>query len=88
MFTITDSNKMEMDKKTKKLNKEILTVETYSEDEIHHGKAIIHIRLNTTHKLTFFLGVAFGVVALRHQLLIDTSQVRNNIFIYIFITLD
>ena len=78
MFTITESNKIEVDKKTKKLNKEVSSEDTYSEDEIHHGMAMIHIRLKTTHKLTFFLGVAFGVFALRHQLLIDTSQVRNN----------
>ena len=77
MFTIPESNKTEMDKKNKKLNKQMSSEETYSEDESHHGRTIIYIRLKTTHKLTFFLGVVFGVFALRHQLLIDTSQVRN-----------
>ena len=74
---IVNNNNMINDKTNKTLDK------TFSEDdasllnttEKQHGKAIIYVRLETTHKLTFFLGLVLGVFVLRHQLVIDTSQV-------------
>ena len=38
-------------------------VNNASQDEVSLEKSVIHIRLRATHKITFFLGVVFGVFA-------------------------
>ena len=70
-----DSNKVDVDNKAKTSSKGISNVNNASQDQAPLEKSIIHIRLRATHKITFFLGVVFGVFALRHQLITDTSQV-------------